>query len=210
VLDPAGTSDATRKTRTVYTTGGHELPLKLQAGRLPGAGVLTVASGAALQVQQTFQLTRALPDQMALTPSPGNTLSSTITRLDVSVTLARQDQQGLVSEGTRVYFATCCTVSGVAIPCDARLLVPDFVDASSGKPDTVKASVVLAAGGLALVKQVGGAATQATLYALVLQPKKSAPTCSTLASFSTPASLADVAAGAAMQITLQPAASSTK
>ncbi len=210
VLDPAGTTDAARKTRDVYTSGGHELALKLQAGRVPGAGVITAVVGTSLQVQQTFKLTRALPDQMAITPSPGNTLTSTTTRIDVSVTLARRDQQGHVSAGTRVHFLTCCTSSGTAKACDTRLLVPAFVDATASAPDSVKASVLLAAGGLSLVKQAGGAAADATLHALVLQPNKSGPTCATLSGTTSPASLAEVAAGASLQLTLQPAASSTK
>ena len=212
VLDPTGATDSARRQLAVYTDGGDVLSLKLRAGRDAGAGVLTAMIKDSLQVQRTFALTRALPDQLALTPSPGSTFTATTTRLDVVAALAREDGKGQVSSGTRVSFLTCCTLSSTLGACDARLLVPAFVEASGTAPGSVKASVSLTAEGLAFVKQKGTPPTDdyhATLFALVLRPGKVAPGCDALSKVTKPAAHQDVAAGASVRLTLQHAATTT-
>lgn len=213
VLDPAGATDAAMRVLTVHTDGRDTLSLRLRAGREAGTGALTATIADSLRVQETFQLSRALPDLLALSPSPGSTFTATITRLDVTASLARRDPSGQVSAGTRVHLRTCCTLASAPGACDARLLVPAFVDATSAAPDSVKASVSLTAGGLAHVKQTGTPPTDdfiAVLHALVLRPNRAAPDCDALSMVTKPGAHADVAAGESVQLTLQRTASAAK
>lgn len=212
ILSPAGTTAAAQKTMDLHTDGGDRLTFTLKAGREPGAGLLTAKIYNSTQVQKPFQLARSLPDQVALSPVPGSTFSSTITKLDITATLARRDGLGQVSSATRVHFLTCCTLNSTLGSCDARLLAPAFLEAATSTPGSVKASVSLNASGLAFVKQTGTSPADdfhATLYVLVLQPNKDVPGCDALSNVTKPGGHIDVAAGEALQLTLQRKAATT-
>lgn len=148
-----GSSDG--QSTTVHLRGGESTEVLLLVQRELGLAVITASVADDGGVSLSLPLLYSPPTLMTvIAKEPLLTTSNQF--IEHEAYFGRPLGEGKVSEGTRVYFTSCCDADGDGTPsaCDLLVELPAFTDASTDEPDQVAATAYLTVAGKAYVETV--------------------------------------------------------